>query len=110
MVKHPTLERLLFFDPTNEYVPLGYLPSYLQDNYGLVVTSEGGELLSLPLLPPSTNRLIRTAKFSLDATGNLSGEVREMRWGGPAADDREEFQEAPPAKRAEFLRIFSGTS
>ncbi|MGH9690094.1 MAG: DUF3857 domain-containing transglutaminase family protein [Candidatus Acidiferrales bacterium] len=107
-VTHPTLGRLLFFDPTNEYVPLGYLPSYLQDNYGLVVTPEGGELLSLPLLPPSTNRLIRTAKFSLDATGNLSGEVREIRWGGPAADGREEFQEASPAKRAEFFENFLG--
>jgi len=110
MVKHPTLGRLLFFDPTNEYVPLGYLPSYLQDNYGLVVTPEGGELLSLPLLAPSTNRLLRTAKFSLDATGNLSGEVREMRWGGPAADGREEFQETAPAKRVEIFENFLGRS
>ena len=44
VVNDPKLGRLLFFDPTNEYVPLGYLPWYLQDNHGLVVTSQGGSL------------------------------------------------------------------
>ena len=53
VVNDPTLGRLLFFDPTNEYAPLGYLPWYLQTSYGLVVAPDGGELVSkpLPLLP-----------------------------------------------------------
>ena len=51
VVIHPQLGRLLFFDPTNEYVPLGSLPAYLQDNFGLVVTPDHGTLISLPLLP-----------------------------------------------------------
>ncbi len=42
VVKDPQLGRLLFFDPTNEYVPLGYLPWYLQQTYALVITP-GGE-------------------------------------------------------------------
>ncbi len=83
VVNHPKLGRLLFFDPTNAGVPLGYLPSYLQDNFGLVVTSDGGALVSLPLLPPATNRLLRTAKLTLGPTGNLAGEIQELRWGGP---------------------------
>ena len=56
--KDPKLGRLLFFDPTNPYVPLGYIPSYLQDTYALLVTPDGGQLVSLPLLPPATNRLL----------------------------------------------------
>jgi len=36
---------ILFFDPTDEYVPLGYLPWQLQNNYGLVVTPTGGEII-----------------------------------------------------------------
>jgi hypothetical protein len=109
VVKDPKLGRLLFFDPTNEYVPLGYLPSYLQDNFGLVVTPDGGELVSLPLSAPSTNRLLRTAQFNLNSLGDLSGEVQEIRWGGPAVDSREQYLEIPPAQRAKILENFVGT-
>jgi hypothetical protein len=109
-VKHPTLGRLLFFDPTNEYVPLGYLPSYLQDNYGLVVTPDGGELIRLPLLSPNINRLLRTGTFALADSGNLSGEIHEMRWGGPAADDRRHFEEEQPSKRVDVFEKFLAAS
>jgi hypothetical protein len=110
VARHPSLGRLLFFDPTNEYVPFGYLPSYLQDNYGLVVTPQGGEIVSLPLLPPSSNRLLRTGEFSLSPAGDLSGDVQETRWGGPATQDRQRFMEEPPAKRADIFDEFLGSS
>lgn len=109
LVDDPSLGRLLFFDPTNEYVPLGYIPSYLQDSYALVIAPDGGHLVKLPLLPPSTNRLLRTANLTLSSTGNLSGEVRELRWGGPAADDRQVFLETQPSKRAEIFEHFLGS-
>jgi hypothetical protein len=102
------LGKLLLFDPTNPYVPLGYLPSYLQATYGLVATGDGGVLIETPLLAPSTNRLLRTAAVSLDASGNLSGEVRELRWGGPAVEEREGFLETAPSNRAKVLENFVG--
>ncbi|MGA8768059.1 MAG: DUF3857 and transglutaminase domain-containing protein [Candidatus Acidiferrales bacterium] len=108
IVNDPKLGRLLFFDPTNEYVPLGYLPWYLQNNHGLVVTSDGGNLLAMPLLPPSTNRRLRTATFSLSATGDLTGDVHEMNWGGPASRERKAFLEAQSTKRAEVIEEFLG--
>jgi len=104
----PKLGRLLLFDPTNEYVPLGYLPSYLQDSFALLVTQDGGELLDTPLLPPATNRLLRTAKFTLSPTGELLGQVQELRWGGPAADSREQLLGLPPAKRVTVFEDFLG--
>ena len=106
VVKDPKLGRLLIFDPTAEYVPLGYLPWQLQASYGLLEAPRGGDLISLPLLPLSVNRLLRTAKFSLDPAGNLSGTVQELRWGGPAEEDRDELLEAIPAKRVEFFENF----
>ena len=108
VVKHPKLGRILFFDPTDEYVPLGYIPWQEQQNYGLMVTPEGGELILLPLLPPSTNRLLRTAKFTLSAGGDLSGEIQEVRWGGPAESSRREYLEIAPAQRAKVLEEFVG--
>jgi len=106
VVHDPKLGRLLIFDPTSERVPLGYLPWYLQENYGLLMAPEGGELISLPLLPPATNRLLRTARFELSAAGDLSGEVQELEWGGPAARERAEFLDEQPSKRVEVFDHF----
>ncbi len=109
-VNDPKLGRLLFFDPTNQYVPLGYLPWYLQDGYGLVMAPDGGQIIKLPLLPAFSNRILREAKLSLDAAGNLIGSVNELRWGTPAAVEREELLEILPAKRAEIFDRFLGAS
>jgi len=110
VVHDEKLGRLLIFDPTNERVPLGYLPWYLQQSYGLLVAPDGGELVSMPLLPPATNRLLRTAKFNLTPAGDLTGEVQEIAWGGPAAQQREEFLTAQPSKRAEIFDRFLSRS
>jgi transglutaminase-like putative cysteine protease len=109
-VNDPKLGRLLIFDPTNPHVPFGYLPWYLQKNYGLLIAPDGGQLISLPLLAPATNRLLRTAKFDLSPTGDLNGQVRETEWGGPAARERQEFMETIPAKRAEVFDQFLARS
>jgi Domain of Unknown Function with PDB structure (DUF3857)/Transglutaminase-like superfamily len=117
VIDDPQLGRLLFFDPTNEYVPFGYIPPYLQDSYGLVIAPDGGHLEKIPLLPPSTNRLLRVAKFTLGPNGNLSGNVQELRWGAPASDERQVFMETEPSKRerifdnflSEFLNSFQLT-
>jgi hypothetical protein len=110
LVNHPKLGRLLFFDPTDEYTPLGYLPPSEQANYALVVTPQGGDLVLVPLLPPSTNRLLRTGTLSVSATGNLTGEVEELRWGGPAEQSREQFLTAAPAERQKVIEAFLGNS
>jgi len=110
VVDDPKLGRLLFFDPTNEYVTLGYLPSYLQDNFGLVVTADGGTMISLPLLPPATNRLLRTAQMNLSASGDLAGEVKELRWGGPAVDERAVYLGVSPSERQKVMEHFLGSS
>jgi hypothetical protein len=87
-VQHPKLGRLLFFDPTNDLIPFGQLPGYLQANYGLLVTPNGGELIELPQQPTSMNSIRRTAKLTLDSTGTLKGEVKESRLGERAASER----------------------
>jgi transglutaminase-like putative cysteine protease len=110
MVNNPTLGRIVFFDPTDAYVPLGYLPSSLQDNFGLVVGPDGGELLAMPLLPAVTNRLLRTGKLNLSASGNLDGTVQETRWGAPAESRRAQLLEVAPKMRAKVFEDFLGST
>jgi hypothetical protein len=88
VMQHPKLGRLLYFDPTDEITPFGQIRGELQDNYALLVTSGGGELLPLPAQPPVMNSIDRTAKLTLDASGTLRGDVKETRLGGRAWSER----------------------
>lgn len=88
VLNHPSLGRILFFDPTDELTPLGQIRGELQANYGLLVTPGGGELVELPKEPPDMNSIRRYAKLSLDLTGKLQGDVQETRVGDRAQDQR----------------------
>jgi hypothetical protein len=87
-VKDAKLGTLLFFDPTNELTPFGQISGGLQANYGLLVTPSGGELVQLPKQPTALNSIRRTGKLTLDADGNLRGEVQEVRLGDRAWAER----------------------
>ncbi len=88
VLKHPKLGRLLYFDPTDHITPFGEIRSDLQDNYALLVTPTGGELIPLPQQPSAMNSIERRAKLTLDATGMLKGDVQEVRLGDRAASER----------------------
>ena len=88
LMQHPTLGKLLFFDPTNELTPFGQIGGYLQENYGLLVTPEGGELVELPKQPGDMNGIRRSAKLTLSESGMLTGDVEEFRVGDRAAVER----------------------
>lgn len=93
-VSHPKLGKLLVFDPTDRMTPFGQLRGALQANYGLFVTPTGGDLIELPQLPSSLNTTERTARLQLDAKGTLSGDIREVRRGDPAVNERYVLQAA----------------
>jgi hypothetical protein len=73
---------------------LGLLSGGLQANYGMLVTSDGGDLIKLPQLPVDTNGTARTAKLTLDEKGTLRGDVHEVRSGDSAAYQREALRSA----------------
>ncbi len=85
---HPNLGRMLIFDATDEFTPFGQLWGELQNNYGLLVTGDGGDLIQLPQLAPSSSGNRRMAKLDLSPQGTLTGKVTEMRQGDNAAYQR----------------------
>jgi hypothetical protein len=90
--QHPTLGKILIFDPTDEVTPFGQIRGELQANYGLLVIPEGGDLIELPQLMPSSSGVHRVAKLKLSETGTLTGDVTEMRRGDSATYQRYELR------------------
>lgn len=88
ILQHPKLGRILFFDPTDELTPFGQIRGELQDNYALLVTPSGGELVALPQQPSAMNSIERIAKLTVDDAGTLKGEVKEVRLGQRAWSER----------------------
>ncbi len=104
VLDHPKLGRLLFFDPTDEWTPFGYLRGELQANYGLLVTGDTGELIKLPQLPAALNGVVRTAKLALSPSGILSGDFVEQRNGDYGTQQRAALKSvSKDADRIKFL-------
>ncbi len=110
LYEHPKFGHLLIFDPTNEWVPFGQIPFYEQDNYGLLVTEHGGELLHLPVSSPESNELRRSAKLKLLPDGTLQGEIEEVRSGYHAMLEREYLQNETQKDRKKTIEHFLGTA
>jgi hypothetical protein len=74
---------------------LAELGGYLQANYGLLVTPDGGELLELPKQASAMNGIRRSGKLTFDPASKLQGDVEEVRVG-----DRAWSQRCTPSKVA----------
>src|SRR5262249_19592944 len=89
---HPRLGRLLFFDPTDEDTPVGYLPEHEQESLALIVAGESGDLMKMPAAPPAMNRLEREADAALAPDGSIQAKWRERSFGQAAIDNRKLFR------------------
>ena len=110
LYEHPKLGHLLIFDPTNDFVPFGQIPHYEQDNYGLLVGEQAGELINLPLSKPESNGIMRNAHFKLLPDGTLQGEVEEVRTGFEAMMARYAMQNETEQDRKKAMESLVGKS
>ncbi len=85
---HPKLGRLLMFDPTDPYTPLGDLPEDEQGSYALIDHPETEELLMMPVIGGDGNRLDRTVEATLHPDGSIDGKVSELTVGQSARRER----------------------
>lgn len=80
--------KLLLFDPTDSYTPMGYLPAHQQDSLALLIRPSGGELLRAPASPPRANLLKRHVTMSLSHDGSIGCKIRERFEGSAASRNR----------------------
>ncbi|MGH9751939.1 MAG: DUF3857 domain-containing protein [Blastocatellia bacterium] len=102
IVKHPSLGRLLIFDPTDDDTPFGDLPDHEQGSFALIAAGDAGELMKMPVTPPEANRQERTVEAELSAEGILTAKVSERSFGQAAVDERRIFKRAA---RPEYTKI-----
>jgi transglutaminase-like putative cysteine protease len=98
-----TGKRYLIFDPTNQYVPIGLLPPYLQGSYGLLMAGMDSEAIALPVLQPESDTMNHTASFTLGADGSLTGNVEVKRLGASSYSQRYSFAMSSDKEKREGL-------
>lgn len=88
IVTDPKLGRLLMFDPTDPYTPIGDLPEDEQGSFALIDHRETDSLIRMPVIPAEANKLERNIDISLDQSGGISGTINEKTSGQKAAGER----------------------
>ena len=92
VMNHPKLGRLLIFDATDSFTPVGDLPDYLQGSLALIIAGDNGGLSKMPISPPETDVLERTIEVNLTETGALSGKISERAKGQTSTVFRREVR------------------
>jgi hypothetical protein len=97
VIAHPKLGRLLIFDATDPYTPVGDLPDYLQGSNALIIAGENGGLAKMPVTPPDSDVLDRKINVSLTEAGALEGSISERAMGQTSTVLRRELRELSAA-------------
>lgn len=93
VITHAKLGRLLIFDATDPYTPVGDLPDHLQGSLALIAAGNNGGLAKMPVTPPESDRLDRNVEVNLSSTGVLSGKILERASGQTSTIFRRELRE-----------------
>lgn len=111
VMSDPRMGRILIFDPTDPYTPLGSIAGRLQGGFGLLAAPDGGELVQLPQLPESATGIQRSGQLTLDGSGTLHGEIHEVVMGDVAARQRTSFGAATQSSdHVKAIESYVGTA
>ncbi len=92
ILNHAKLGRLLIFDATDAFTPVGDLPDYLQGSFALIMAGENGGLSKMPVTPPETDLLERNVEVNLSAEGGIKGTISERASGQTSTVFRRELR------------------
>jgi hypothetical protein len=96
VLSHPALGRLLLFDPTDPFSPLGVLGRTRLSDQGMLLAGEHGGLVELPPARADGDRLVRTVHATVDPLGNVRGRVDLLYLGAASSAARAELASVKP--------------
>jgi hypothetical protein len=97
VMEHAKLGRLLIFDATDPYTPVGDLPDYLQGSLALIIAGDSGGLSKMPIAPPESALLERNIEVTLNDKGAITGKIKERANGQTSTVFRRELRELSAA-------------
>lgn len=105
VITHEKLGRLLVFDATDPYTPVGDLPEHEQGSKALLIAGENGGLIEMPITPPEFNAWERTIEVDLTKDGNIKGVIKERAIGQQSTYARSLFRSL---SSSEIDKVFEG--
>jgi hypothetical protein len=105
IIDHPKLGRLLIFDATDSYTPVGDLPDYLQGSNALIIAGDQGGLSKMPITTPEANRLDRKIDVNLLSNGAINGVIQEKANGQASTEFRRMYR---VLKTADYEKVMDG--
>ena len=106
----PKLGRLLFFDPTDPYVPVGYVPDHEQASLALVAAGDAGDLVRLPAGVAAAGDHDRQVEAVLGADGSLTGKFTDHRIGEEFASTISVYRGSPKDEYVKMIERWVGRS
>ena len=88
VVNHPELGRLLIFDPTLKYAPIGDMPPYIAGSSVLINDPTANGPLDIPKNDPQRHRVERDLEVTLSPAGSIEGTVIERNYGNSGIRER----------------------
>ncbi|NOT49089.1 MAG: DUF3857 domain-containing protein [Acidobacteria bacterium] len=104
VMNHDKLGRLLIFDATDPFTPVGDLPDYLQGSNGLIVAGENGGIATMPVAADA-DRLERNITVNLNDSGAITGKISEKASGQTSAYFRREQR---GLSSSDFRKVIEG--
>jgi hypothetical protein len=110
VLDHPKMGRLLFFDPTDPYVPAGYLPDHEQASLALVGAGETGDLVRIPSGMVTAGERQRNVEAVLKADGSIDGAFVEKRTGEALSSAVAEYRGSSKTDYVKMVERWVGRS
>jgi hypothetical protein len=105
IIDYAKLGRLMIFDATDPFTPVGDLPDHEQGSFALIIAGDDGGLAKMPLTPPEVNQWNRRVEVSLSGEGNIEGVIKEMAIGQPSSYARGLFRSL---SNSDVNKVFEG--
>lgn len=99
VIEHPTLGRLLIFDPTDRDTPPGLLPASDEGGTGLLIAGgEAGGLVTLPGFSTDLRRIERSIHAEIFPDSSLKATIEENFTGASSPAVRSEWRRHPASE------------
>ena len=99
-------EGWFFYDPTDQNVPFGSLPSGLRGNNAFVLGGESAKLVRLPEQVPEHSRRSYSATLHVSKDASLKGKITVVDFGDEAASTRSQLRSTTLEKQLDGWMAF----